>query len=416
MKSRRTLLRFILLLTLLLNAACSKKGRSPDSGKDGRNYAAWPALALLQTGENPLWFELEWNGPSLIESPAAAALAPNTPWPYARCITGILAWEGSLVMAVNRDGFFILCPAAWSSWSDANTKSTDLVLYRAADTLWDNYTTESFFIWGDRPAALLYRNDFFSEPDALPLAHQVFVLDKSSAVPLPVSVPALEKLSDGWEAEVLRRGSDGFWYYRMKEKNKTQNETAFFCAVDLSEEGKKISLGDWRNSGNPEKPRIPKSKASHRDSSHRDTSLHITAVLDKAQTFGSAEFGLGGVSTARVISPDFEGQRFFVSENAALDTDAFDAENAAVLYGFCRNSPEPLALVILPDGRGLYSFGAQEALINSFSLPSLPQGFVYSGIALLGEVLAASWEEQKDASIGAAGFMVMALGSKLRFP
>jgi len=125
---------------------------------------------------------------------------------------------------------------------------------------------------------------------------------------MPASLPALETLSPPWEAEVLRRGPGGLWYYRIKEKGLLQNETAYFRTGDLGTEGTKISVDEWRNSHQEESP------------------------------------------------PD--------------------------IVGFA-------------DG--------------SFSLPALPEGFVYSGVALLGKVLVASWEEQLDASIGAAGFMLMAL-------
>ena len=45
--------------------------------------------------------------------------------------------------------------------------------------------------------------------------------------------------------------------------------------------------------------------------------------------------------------------------------------------------------------------------INHPSLPALPEGFVYTGIEMIGGSLFASWEEQADYSIGAAGFMVV---------
>jgi len=40
-------------------------------------------------------------------------------------------------------------------------------------------------------------------------------------------------------------------------------------------------------------------------------------------------------------------------------------------------------------------------------LPILPEGFVYTGIEFVGNNLFASWEEQEDYNIGAAGFMVI---------
>jgi hypothetical protein len=290
------------LLVLLLAAGCTgkenKAGAENAAAVQQPDGPAWPVVALLKTGPNPLWFELAPDGPGLIESPAEAALSPFTPWPHALHITGIEAWGGFLVMPVNRDGFLVLGPAL---------DSADVMLYRAASGgLWEPYTTESFFFWEEKPAILLYRNDFFMEPTAPPLSCQVYVLDESSAVPLAASVPALQSFpSDGpWEAELVQRGSDGFWYYRMREKGKTQNGTAYFRTADLAEAGERVSVGEWRKYFRP---------------------------------------------------------------------------------------------------------GDNEPDAGLFSLPALPEGFAYTGFAALGAVVAASWEEQQEAGIGAAGFMVMLL-------
>ena len=291
---------------LLLLAACSGKGSGAASSLNGElPYSAgpaWSALALLKTGENPLYFELAQEGPRLIESPAVAALAPFTPWPHARFITGMLPLGSLLVMAVNRGGFLVLGPAA----AFDNTSSLDVILYQIPDNgLWEPYTAESFFIWDGKATLLLYRNDFFMEPAASPLRPQVQVLDFFSPVPLASSLPALETFPDDgpWETEQVRQGSDGYWYYRMKEKGKAQNETAYFRTADLMIAGEKISFGDWMNSAR-------------------------------------------------------------------------------------REIPEPIAFA---------------------ALPALPDSFVYTGVAELGNVLVASWEEQQEAGIGAAGFMVVAL-------
>jgi hypothetical protein len=267
-------------------------------------------------------------------------------------------------MAVNRDGFLVLA-----------AETTDIYLYRAADSSWDIYTTESFFIWENKPAVLLYRNDFFSELPAQALASQVYVLEETISFPVSASVPALEKLPPPWEAEIVRMGPDGFWYFRMKEKGKARNETAYFRAPNLAGEGEKVSVGAWRNSDNPEILSSPSP---------------LAAILERA-------------GRVRTVSPDFEGARVFAAT-------AVDGENTAVMSGYCRETPAPLALAVFPGGQGFYSSGPERA-VRQFSLPALPEGFAYTNIALLGNVIAASWEEQQGAGIGAAGFMVMSLAA-----
>ena len=375
-------LRITAAILIILAASCGRGGSRAAPEDEWQEYSgpAWPAMARLQTGANPLWFELGEKGLHLIDSPAAAALIPFTPWPDARYITGMLLWEGFLVMAANGDGFFVL-----GQGSPGSGNLNEVVLYKSeGGDLWNHYTAESFFIWDDRPAVLLYRNDFFSDPVVPPLKPQVFVLDVSSPAPLGVSIPALEKFPGRgtWETELVRRGPDAYWYYRMK--NKEQNETAYFRTEDLTKEGKSITVGEWRNSERPDGQRIP---------------VHLAAILAHA-----AEQVPGKVYSSRVVSPGFEGQRFYSITPIA------DMDNFALMYGFCREIPQPLALAVFSDGSGFYSNG-EGMEVRPFLLTPLPEGFVYTGIAVLGNVLAASWEEQLEAGIGAAGFMVVALST-----
>ena len=371
------------VIIILLAAACSERENAGTSGIQTGNKSnqvpagtAWQALAVLETGDNPLWFELGPEGPALIESPVKASLTPYVPWPNARFVIGIEAWEGFLVMAVNRDGFLVLGP---DDSSDEN--SARAVLYRVSGKgLWDFYTAESFFVWKNKPAVLLYRNDFFEEPTAPSLKPQVYVLEKLSPVTLGTHIPALEDFPPGWEAETLRKGPGDFWYYRIKDKSKSDGEILYFRANDLTEPGEKILIGEWRKSNSPERPEhMPRDLAAF---------LSKTALL-----------GFRGVSTVRVTSPEFEGPRFF-----ALDASA-GSENPELLYA-CFREKNSLALAVLPDGRGFFS-SEREPEARPFSLPPLPETFVYTGIAVFENILVVSWEEQQDAGIGAAGFMVL---------
>ena len=365
---------FLLGLLPLLTTCTSERsgGETPRAVERTYTPTAWPAVALLGTGRNPIWFELAPDGPVHIESAAAAELSPYTPWPHARFISGMLLWDGFLVMAVNGDGFLVLGPS----------EAANLALYRVSHSLWEPYTTGSFFLWNDKPTVLLYRNDFFSAPAVPPLSPQTYVLDRSSPAPLGVSVPALESLSDGGsrEAELAHMAADGFWYFRVKEKDGTQNETAYFRTAALSQAaGEEISVDEWRNSGNPEWP--------------RNVSLHLTYILDRA-----LELVPGKISAVNVLSPEFERPRLFSS--------ARGGESLAILHSYSREGPEPMALVIREDGRGFICEG-KEPEVKPFALPALPEGFLYTGIALVEDAIVATWEEQQEAGIGAAGFMVM---------
>jgi len=375
----------IILMMLFSNIACAAKESPPDlvSGEDaGFSYAwpAWPALALLKTGENPIWFELGPAGPAQIESPDAASLVPYLPWPYARFVTEMAAWDDLVVMVINQDGFLVLGPA---------TDTAAAVLYRAdSGGSWEYCTAESFFFWEGKPAVLLYRNDFFNEPVAPSPSPQVYTLERTGPFPVGVSVPALEygPLDSSWgpwEAEVLHLGPDGFWYFRLKEKGRSQNQTAFFRTGDLAEAGERISVAEWRNSDRP--------------GNSENVSPVLAFLLGRVQ----AELNLENVPAVRVILPDSLGPRLFTAGSAFPN--AAGSENLVLLYACCTDK---LALAILPDGRGLWTNETRQD-VRAFSLPALPEGFVYTGVSLLGTVLAVSWEEQQEAGIGAAGFLVM---------
>ena len=391
------------LLPLLLAAACIGKANHPGTGtsfgstdkmsdtftvaatenmQKGNQNLSWSSLALLEAGENPIWFELRQDGPQQIESPGAASLSPYLPWPHALFAPDMAVWDGFIVMTINRDGFLALGPT--------NNSASAMLFHIPANGLWDIYTADTLFIWENKPAILLYQNDFFTEPGDPVLKPQVYTLARESSTPLAVSVPALEiyPLDGLWEADALHRGTGGLWYYRFKEKGVDHGRTAYYRAVDLSSIGERISVSDWRNSDHPEVP--------------KNVPHYFSFFLSKIQ----AIFDLKEIPTVKVVSPVFEEPRFFLPSQTTAG--AGINENPDFVYAY---SSEFVSIAILPDGRGFYSHGADQDMLP-FMLPRLPEGFAYTGIALLGEILAASWEEQQEAAIGAAGFMVQTLPAK----
>jgi hypothetical protein len=369
-------------LILTLPRSSSRSPEAAPQEEPASSALPWQALALLKTGENPLWFELGEGGPRLIPSPEEASLTPFVPWPLSRRIAGMLPWEGSLALAVNRDGFFVISPRA-----EPGARGSAL-LYRSAGHGWDPYTIASFFIYDSSPAALLYRDGFFSDPEAPLLAHQVMILKKDSPFPVAASVPALDQDAflpgRGWEANALKRGPDGFWYYRLSQTAVERPGTVYFRSADLSLSGEKVSVTDFRNSSFPEEiAKAPPFAASF-----------LGALALRSDSFGRAG--------ALMISPAFPGTRFFSIYSAPPPEDG----GYLILSAYSRED-DPLGLACFPNGRGMASFDGIGLV--SFSLPALPESFAYTGVGLAGDVLVASWEEQEDSGVGAAGFMAVEL-------
>jgi hypothetical protein len=302
-------LSLVFLVPLL---SCGKPAPEPPVS-EAPAEAALPAFedsrrnlfALLRTGVNPLWFEFSDQGPRLIDSPGEAEAAPFVPWPLARHVREILSLEGEVFFAVNRDG--LLAASAWKNRDMTGAQpDPDTALYRIpGDLYWRTYTIAALFPYRGRPALLFYRDDHFSDPSPNPPDPPVLgpVADLSGFAAL--EIPALEDIpfAEGWEADLLRPGVDGRWYYRGFRRVEDGREIRYFRTGDLAQRGERVSPGVFWTSQAP------------------------------------AEAGTDG-----------------------------------------------------EDGR---------------LLPVLPEGFVYTGSAWVGDTLFAAWEEQEDYNIGAAGFMAV---------
>jgi hypothetical protein len=335
MSLRRILL--CLLLLVFLGSCGGEKEIPPDGGGETAEIPPPPfpeaLIAVLRPGINPLWFDASGRtaeaagtaadegagagplagGLRLIDSPAEAALAPFIPWPLAPHAAALLVHRELVYLALNRNSLLAFLPV----------EGGGLELYRFAGTdYWECYTVGNLFLHDDKPALFFYRDDVFAEPSAPPPDPPVLALfpcppaggTGAAGTPDPAAfdgslgpleIPALAgiPLAEGWEADILRPGADGLWYYRAVRRRNGGREARYFRVSDLSRQGEEIGPGLYRNSQRGE-----------------------------------------------AAEPDVSG------------------------------------------------------------LPPLPEDFFYTHVVRRGNLIIASWEEQQDYNIGAAGFMVV-LGS-----
>lgn len=386
MRGYRAVLFFVIAgIFTAVFSACSRVSRpsaplEPSAAADPGPVlpeSLWQSLAILKTGEHPLWFEFSDQGPQLIRSPAEAVLTDYAPWPHSRFCAGMLGSGMDLVLAINRDSFLII----------RTEESGNAVMYRAGSLgYWEPYTIASVFVYDEKPAVLLYRDDFFAPPAARAPAYQVMVLSKDHPMPIGVEVPAFNILSkeEGWEVNALRRGPDNRWYYRFVQTGRSQPETAYYRTTDLSARGERTGQDSFRNSSRPEV-------------SSNAPPCMIPLITAAIERFAD----LPEIPILRMISPELNGPRFFSPMPAK-------EENFSLLFGYFSegtlSGPETLAFAIMPDGKGIASINGVRA---SFTLPALPESFVYTGAGLAGNILIAAWEEQEDSAVGAAGFMAL---------
>jgi hypothetical protein len=268
-------------------------------------------------------------------------------------------------------------------------------MYRAADSsYWGDYTTVALFEFRGTPTVLLYRDDFFMDSGAELPPVRVWGFEKESPRPVELLIPAFAALStgDGWDIESLRQGRDGFWYYRGVKKEGSQREIRYLRTADLSTAGKSCSAGVFRNAVVPyTEDMVP---------------VLLRFVLEEA----GRRYGVAGTLVAEVVSPDFPIVRYF--STTVRTTEEPFAELAGYYRGSGADAAEISALAILPDGRGVLAAGDDSApQLDLFSLPPIPEGFVYTRIGMAGQALVAAWEEQDGWNVGAAGFLVIAVHS-----
>ena len=194
-------------------------------------------LAILQTGEYPLWFQLTEDGPAHIESiEDAINTAAFIPWPLALHVRFFLEREEELFLAVNRDGFMKLAPYSGSV--------TGIVMYRfSGGEFWRQYTVGGFVFYDDKPAALLYLDDRFLDTNAPLPRPYAWSFNMESNRPFPLDIPALQPYSpeEGWSVDTLR-SFGGLTYYRAIRKSGSRPAILMFRTENLNQAGEEIPI------------------------------------------------------------------------------------------------------------------------------------------------------------------------------
>jgi len=337
-------------------------------------------LAVLQAGKYPLWFQFTDDGPVLIEAIEDACFsAAFIPWPLARHISFILARDDEIMMTVNRDGFICL-----SSWRSGKAENDGIGLYYiSGGEYWQRYTTGGFFLLGEdrKPVALLLRDDRFVDSDQPVPPVRLWTFDLQAALPYTTPMPALDAFppEDGWDIDGFRHGSDAYWYFRATRKTGARPEIRMLRTGDLATPGEQVSLGAFQNSAKPEM---------------------VSAAPEALGKMLDIVFSESGYNAAFVLSPEFQyADRYFA---ANPESDAITGFYSGAFF----------LAVSAANGEAFY-IETGDTSSRRFFLPALPEDFFYTKIAMISGVVFASWEEQGDYSMGAAGFMVIKLDSSI---
>ncbi|MDR1248288.1 MAG: hypothetical protein LBK63_03200 [Treponema sp.] len=387
-----------LLLPVLFSLLCCSNPRESPPAETPLSfpvvYGQYP-LALLQSGENPLWFELTGQGPALIPAPEQAFLCPFVPWPLTRRVAGMVGKENRIILGINREGFLAFVP-----WEEG--ENGGIALYRIDNSAyWKDYSVESLFVFDSTPAALLYRDDYFIDNSLPPPSPRVWGLDAAGMKPLIAG--AFEDLApeDGWDIEALLQGPDDQWRYRAIRKSGGRRGIGYFRSGDLSLPGEVSTQGALQNASRPR--------------SQDQAPEPLRQVLEAALAVdGETTAAIATAAIATVVSPEFESLRYYAAPQE-LDHIREDIRFCPGYY--LAGDGYSLALVVDPEGRGFIGAIREGVFaLREFALPALPKGFVYTGAAFFplasspdsGISVAALgiWEEQEGWNVGAAGFVL----------
>jgi hypothetical protein len=294
-----------------------------------------------------------------------------------------------IILGINRQGFLAFVP-----W--AQGESGGIALYRIDNSAsWKDYSLGSLFIFDSKPAALLYRDDYFIDSSLPPPSPRVWGLDSGAGMKeLPVR--AFEDLppEDGWDIEALRQGPDNRWRYRAIRKSGSLRGIGYFSAGDLSLPGEPSTQDALQNAARPR----PRDQAPE----------PLRQVLEAALALDD-----GASAIVTVASPDFESPRRYAAPQLINNI----PEQPRFYNGYYLSAGrDAIALVVGPEGRGFAGALREDGFaLREFALPALPRGFVYTGAAFFplaspsgGVSIAALgiWEEQENWSVGAAGFVL----------
>ncbi len=366
------------------------------------------------------WYEIAPGLLNPIQDPASSQVVPYVPWTTARRIVGFVATGSAAIAGLNREGFLMF----------EETPSGDLALYKIdGGPAVEPYCSLAIMLVpsseletdqnpgrsmpdqaapvGTRsvPAMLVARDPYFGDllngdsstaasevPSPSVPDHPFVYLDWSDFLPHAV-LPRAFGLG-GSNIEALTRSSDGRWYMKVSHLNASARSASaglesskhYYAAPALNQEGASINRGDYQNGLNPQPfanmPRAVQSIMRAFTDSQRKKHYPILQLLKK----------------------DSFGLETFVADPGTKNTVPLSGGETEIVK-FLGYADSEKALVILPDGRGVIG----HSKLESFALPPLPEGFVYTGIVLINRWMIASWEEQESFAVGAAGFLVLPL-------
>ncbi|NLJ10751.1 MAG: hypothetical protein GX438_10495 [Treponema sp.] len=431
-------------LMLFLIAGCTKD--VPRSSESVSKRPA-PVQVFLQTDTtSPVWYEVAQESLGLISGPADSQVLPFAPWTIAPRLIGFVITGSTAIGGLNRDGFLVFEESAEGNLALYRIAGGEAVSSCSSMTMVllppSELELESSL---PMPALLVARDPYFADLTSVTTSAVSSVTapavasetSVSPVTPLPAEPLVTLDLRDfsvrsyrprafgpaGTNVEALDRGADGAWYIKAAVLD------------DTSQGGQPEQGGEARQAGQG-------GQTSQGGQSGRTSQAQpITGIKEyfAAQSLSNepVSIGRGAYQTAlqpqpftslpkmvqqlmrsftdsqrknhfpvlHLVRQDRPVQELFVADPGAKNVVPLSGGESEIIK-FIGYADDSNAVVVLPDGRGVIR---RSSGLAAFSLPQLPDGFVYTGIVMLPHWIIAGWEEQESFAVGSAGFLIVKL-------
>jgi len=431
-------------LVLFLIAGCTKE--VPRSSESVSKRPA-PVQVFLQTDTtSPVWYEVAQESLGLISGPADSQVLPFAPWTIAPRLIGFVITGSTAIGGLNRDGFLVFEESAEGNLALYHIAGGEAVSSCSSMTMVllppSELELESSL---PMPALLVARDPYFADLTSVTTSAVSSVTapavasetSVSPVTPLPAEPLVTLDLRDfsvrsyrprafgpaGTNVEALDRGADGAWYIKAAVLD------------DTSQGGQPEQGGEARQAGQG-------GQTSQGGQSGRTSQAqHITGLKEyfAAQSLSNepVSIGRGAYQTAlqpqpftslpkmvqqlmrsftdsqrknhfpvlHLVRQDRPVQELFVADPGVKNVVPLSGGESEIIK-FIGYADDSNAVVVLPDGRGVIR---RSSGLAAFSLPQLPDGFVYTGIVMLPHWIIAGWEEQESFAVGSAGFLIVKL-------
>lgn len=377
----RTFLLFLLSGILILTG-CSK---------DEQEIAVLEPEPVLQKTGTHQWYSFSRDGFEEIQLPRLAQKPAVKPWTEATRISSAAATETQAFFTANRRGILIV---------DAD----GTISLKTDARFFPDQTTGSLFLDEGNPVFHVYRNAVFNKDSA---AHEV-------AMPFIAEY----NLETDIFYPVLYRDDFG-----MSDTQEVTSITASNNDLYLSikDSGKKTSFGYYQVA-------IPSTYTDTASTAHVRTIDGTPVSQEKFQEASDPlSFQLAPTRLKELLAAIPSSVRFSMTYQITGNQNT----PAVYLHGFTAETadsfiPEAYAMAggswiaaLFPDGTVYFQGSLPDQYMVAdgkpvcFSMPDLPNGFIWTSFAITGNLMIAGWEETGVYKTGAAGFITVKLDKVL---